>query len=229
MPLHMNRTQSCVVAMQERVGQGLTKRPLGIVGNPDAEETDHDFLFSIPGPKPCQNFLKRSHEWPPEEVVDLNGRSPKDLKGHLVGRQQPPERRLSPKEQESSKPDSADLMVPFDYSQGFGQLFIREVNERAVASAAALTDRPPIALDLEGVDILPGGALNDERAGIDLPAVSQRGRNLVEVKGPAAGLAASQNGSTDILTVGSPHRLLGAGYLYGDDLFTVPWHDEAAR
>jgi hypothetical protein len=180
-PLNVDRAESGVVAVDQRVGDPLAEGGGRIVGHRDSQHADQQLLLAVARAESRQQLVHDAQQRPAEEVVDLDLLRRQRLEGDFMSRQQPAQRLFAAEEQEPEHAHRRYVIVGLHRAQCLGQLEIGEVHQARVAPALALAHEAAKALDLERVEVLPTGIRQRERGVVEQAALGLLRLHLVEV------------------------------------------------
>ncbi len=215
--------------MDQSVGERLAQGPLRVIRYAHAQQTHHDLLLAVADADAGFDLLHRAEERPAKEVVDFHGQAVQPLKRYLAIGHKAAQRLLFAKEQQRREPHAAHGAVGIHNAQRLGELEIRQLEQAFVATAAPLADVAAKALDLQRIEIVPAGAVDDLRRRVEEAAIGLHGRHVEDIHGQAGRTAIPADSTAQEPAVGCGDRLAHAGHFYCQHLQAVKLDELHAR
>lgn len=167
----MHGSQAQVVAVDERVGQRFAQRTLRVVGHADTQQARHQLLLAVAGTDPSLDLFHHTQQRPAKKVVDCDVQAVQDLKCDLVGGDAAAQRVFLAKQQQCGQTQAAHLAVGIRDAEGLGEIEVGQIEQRLVASAAALAHAAAKPFEFQRIEILPASRGDDLCRRVVQPAV----------------------------------------------------------
>lgn len=122
----MNRAQTGIISMHQRVYECFPESPAVVIGDRNTEESHLDLLLIDAGFEKQIDFLKNLQQRFPEEFIDPNIRAFQDLKGHFMGGYVLSQNSFATHEEDSGDRWSLNPFDGGDQAQRTIQLFVSQ-------------------------------------------------------------------------------------------------------